>query len=196
MSIEKKSPGDDKLIWTTEGRKTVLTTRVFNVEAHTCRSPGGTTGEYFLLTSPDFAIIIPVLEGVPGSTEEHFLMVKQWRHGSKSLSLEFPGGVIERSEDPEAGARRELREETGYEAGRLVKLGTLTANPAIMGNTAHFFAAYNLAPLGHRDLDSDEYLEVVTKTRSEVTRGFGTGGEYHHALMAAALGLFNMRNNR
>jgi ADP-ribose pyrophosphatase YjhB (NUDIX family) len=162
----------------------VLKTRIFNVEEHTCRSPGGKTGAYFMLASPDFAIILPVLDN------DHFLMVRQWRHGSQSLSLEFPGGVIERGEEPEAGARRELREETGYEAGKLVKLGTLTANPAIMGNTAHFFAAYDLTPLGHRDPDPDEYLEVVTKTRSEVTRSFGAGGEYHHALMAAALGLF------
>jgi 8-oxo-dGTP pyrophosphatase MutT (NUDIX family) len=179
---------DNNLMWTTEGKKTVLKTRIFNVEEHMCRAPGGKVGAYFMLSSPDFAIIIPVLDS------EHFLMVKQWRHASKSLSLEFPGGIIEEGEDPEAGAGRELREETGYEAGKLVKLGTLTANPAIMGNKAHFFAAYDLVPLGHRDLDPDEYLDVVVKPRSEVTAGFGTGGEYHHALMAAALGLFNARN--
>jgi 8-oxo-dGTP pyrophosphatase MutT (NUDIX family) len=178
---------NDNLIWTTEGEKTVLKTRIFNVEEHICRSPGGKTGAYYMLASPDFAIIIPVLD------KERFLMVKQWRHGFKSLSLEFPGGIIDRGEAPEVGARRELREETGYDAGRLVKLGALSANPAIMGNTAHFFAAYDLTPLGHRDLDSDEYLEVVEKNRSEVYAAFGNGGEYHHALMVAALGLLTAK---
>jgi hypothetical protein len=62
-----------------------------------------------------------------------------------------------------------------------------------MGNTAHFFAAYDLTPLGHRDLDPDEYLEVMVKPRSEVMQGFGAGGEYHHALMAAALGLLGAK---
>jgi 8-oxo-dGTP pyrophosphatase MutT (NUDIX family) len=166
-----------------------MTSRIFNVEEHLCCSPAGKTGKYYALTAEDFAIVVPVLD------TEHFVMVRQWRHGAKRLSTEFPGGVIEHGEDPAAGARRELREETGYEAGRLVKLGTLTANPAIMGNTAHFFAAYDLSPPGERHPDPDEFLEVVVRPRAEVAAGFGTDGEYHHALMLAALALFISRDS-
>jgi 8-oxo-dGTP pyrophosphatase MutT (NUDIX family) len=175
---------DNDLIWKTVETRVKMETRIFNVEEHDCVSPRGQAGKYYMLHAADFAIVIPVLD------EERFVMVRQWRHGAKQLSTEFPGGVIEAGEDPEVGARRELREETGFEAGRLVKLGTLTANPAIMGNTAHFFAAYDLSPPGERHPDSDEYLEVVTRPRGEVTAGFGKGGEYHHALMASALYLF------
>ncbi|MDR2747499.1 MAG: NUDIX hydrolase, partial [Treponema sp.] len=121
--------------------------------------------------------------------EREFVMVRQWRHGSRELSLEFPGGVIEKGEDVLAAARRELREETAYQAGKIRKLGEFRPNPALMSNTVHIFLAENLHHTGAQELDEDEYLEVSSVTPREVLRGMGKA-PYVHALMGSALALY------
>jgi 8-oxo-dGTP pyrophosphatase MutT (NUDIX family) len=116
-------------------------------------------------------------------------MVRQWRHGSRSLSVEFPGGVFEPGEDPVAAAARELREETAYRPGRIEKIGEFNPNPAIMSNRVHFFLAQDLRETGAQDLDDDEYIEVERVAVEKVFRGMGRA-PYCHALMGTALALY------
>jgi 8-oxo-dGTP pyrophosphatase MutT (NUDIX family) len=97
--------------------------------------------------------------------------------------------VIERGEAPLEAAKRELREETAYEAGKLRKLGEFRPNPALMSNTVHIFLAENLRHTGAQDLDEDEYLEVTPAKPREVLRGMGRA-PYVHALMGSALALY------
>ena len=65
-------------------------------------------------------------------------MVRQFRHGLGNVTLEIPGGIIEPGEEPAAAAVRELREESGYRAGRVRLLGSSNPNPALFGNRVHF----------------------------------------------------------
>ena len=116
-------------------------------------------------------------------------MVRQWRHGARELSLEFPGGVFEKGETPSLAAARELLEETGYEANTIDELGVFNPNPAIMSNRVHFFLARILAPPITQKLDEDEYLEVEIVPWEKVFRGMGKP-PYIHALMAAAMSLY------
>ena len=81
-------------------------------------------------------------------------MVKQWRHAHNGLSIEFPGGVINKDEEPEIAANRELEEETGYKAGKLTYLGCANPNPALMRNRVHFFVAEDLQGNGEQNLDA------------------------------------------
>ena len=176
----------DHLIWREEGRKTAFTCPVFTVLESSCRSPEGTSGVYTILEARDWAIIIPVIETARG---KEFVMVRQWRHGARELSLEFPGGVIEREEAPEAAAVRELEEETGYTPEKILKLGEMSPNPAIMSNHVHFFLAEGLSPRGAQRLDEDEYVEVELLPVEELIRNIGAP-PYIHALMAAATALY------
>lgn len=151
-----------------------------------CRSPEGTLQTFTVIDCADWVIVVPVLENKAG---RQFLMVRQWRHGSKELSVEFPGGVIESGESPEAGAARELEEETAYRAGRLTKLGTMGPNPAIMSNHVHYYLAENLTPLPRQNLDEDEFVDAEIIPEKDVLSGMGKH-PFIHALTAAALGLY------
>jgi 8-oxo-dGTP pyrophosphatase MutT (NUDIX family) len=119
-------------------------------------------------------------------------MVWQWRHGSRSLSLEFPGGVFEFGENPEEAAIRELHEETGYKPGKIEQIGEFSPNPAIMSNKVHFFLAEDLSNTGKQNLDEDEYVEIAMVDTAEVIQGMGKE-PYIHALMGTALALYHQR---
>lgn len=181
------SDSDKGLIWTEGAKKPLLETKIFTVNSVEAISPEGDRNEYYVIDANDWVVVIPVID-------DSFLMVKQWRHGSKSLSIEFPGGVVEKGEKAEEGAARELLEETGCKSGRLVHLGTMSPNPAINGNRVHFFAAYDLTSTGKQNLDCDEYINCQKISQKEVCQNMA-GPEYQHSLMAAALGLFLIKKS-
>ncbi|MCL2602107.1 MAG: NUDIX hydrolase [Treponema sp.] len=176
----------DSLTWNEESRRTVFTTAIFSVSERDSRSPDNRLKTFTVLDTSDWAIVIPVLETERG---REFLMVRQWRHGGRALSVEFPGGVFGKDESPEQGAARELREETGYAAGKLQALGVFNPNPAIMSNRVHIFLARDLQPVSAQKLDEDEYVEVQTIPAREVLSGLGKP-PYIHALMGTAMALY------
>jgi 8-oxo-dGTP pyrophosphatase MutT (NUDIX family) len=182
---------ENELAWKEENRKKVFDSRVFSVYESYCSSPQKESHTFTVLDAADWAIVVPVLETPEG---KKFVMVWQWRHGSQCLSLEFPGGVFEAGENPQDAALRELREETGYQAGSIRKLGEFSPNPAIMANKVHFFLAEGLVNTGRQDLDADEYVEVELVNAEEVIKGMGKP-PYVHALMGSALALLQEKNH-
>lgn len=169
--------------WRELSRRTLFTGRVFTVTERRSEAPDGRTGDFTVLEAPDWATVVPLLRGPGGDS---FLMVRQYRHGAEEVSVEFPGGVIEAGEDPAAAAVRELAEETGYRAGRLIPAGSLSPNPAIMANTYHVFLALDLEAAGGQDLDENEVVDAIVLSASEVRAQMGEP-PYCHALMACAL---------
>ena len=188
-------PMDEKrLIWNEEGRKKVFDSKVFSIWESYCKSPESQPGRsepqtFTVINAKDWVIVMPVINGPNG---KQFVMVWQWRHGSQSLSLEFPGGVFEPGEKPEEAAIRELYEETGYKPENIEKIGEFSPNPAIMSNKVHFFLATNLNNTGKQNLDADEYVEVALVDAKEVIQGMGKK-PYIHALMGTALALYCQR---
>lgn len=175
----EKSMSDKNLEWKITAEKELLKTAVFTVKETTSLSPDGQEGHYVITEAPDWVIVIPEIGG-------NFLMVKQWRHAHNGLSIEFPGGVINKDEEPEIAANRELEEETGYKAGKLTYLGCANPNPALMRNRVHFFVAEDLQGNGEQNLDDDEYVDFLQMPIGEVYTKIGCE-EYPHALMMAAL---------
>ena len=86
-------------------------------------------------------------------------MVRQFRYPFMAETLEIPAGKLERGEEPIACAARELSEETGYTAGRLISLGTLLPSPGYCAEMLHIFLALDLTP-GKAHLDEEEFLNV------------------------------------
>jgi 8-oxo-dGTP pyrophosphatase MutT (NUDIX family) len=157
--------------------------RIFTVRESVCRSPEGVLKTFSVIDTRDWAMVIPVIETQQGKA---FVMVRQWRHGARELSVEFPGGVLEADEQNAEGAARELREETGFVADRMTKLGAMNPNPAIMSNRIHFYLAEDLTQTGKRELDEDEFVEVLTIPAGDVLQNMGNP-PYIHALTAVAL---------
>lgn len=182
---------DKDLIWKECGRRTVFKTRIFSVGESDSVSPTGKKFTYSLIESRRWALTLPVLKGEKG---DEFVMVRQWRHGAGELSVEFPGGVIEDNESIEEGAARELREETGFIAGKWTLLATMNPNPAFMTNTISFLLAEDLRHDGNQKLDHDEFVDVLRAGVDEIIRDMGKP-PYIHALMAAGLNYF-MRERR
>ncbi|MDR1469934.1 MAG: NUDIX hydrolase [Spirochaetaceae bacterium] len=172
-----------RLAWTEESSKTSGDFRIFSVRESVCRSPEGALKTFSVIDTRDWAMVVPVIETKQGKA---FVMVRQWRHGARELSVEFPGGVLEAGEQNAEGAARELREETGFVASSVIKLGEMNPNPAIMSNRIHFYLAEDLTQTGKRELDEDEFVEVLTLPAVDVLQNMGRP-PYIHALTAVAL---------
>lgn len=173
---------DEKLKWKTEKSEQLLNTVVFEVTKQTNVAANGLSGDYIIMNARDWVITIPEKDG-------KFLMVKQWRHGEKDLSIEFPGGVIDEGEEPQVAAVRELEEETGYKAGKLTKLGTVNPNPALFSNHVHIYLAEELVSTGKQHLDNDEFINYMEMPIDEVLEGMGTKA-FPHALMGTAVAMY------
>lgn len=114
------------------------------------------------------------------------VLVKQYRHGVKEFSLEFPGGIVDDEEDPLEGARRELMEETGYSAGSIVEVGRIYPNPAIQHNTLFCYLATDVELTGQQHFDETEEIEVHLVKLDELLQ-MVKRGEFKHALHVAVL---------
>ena len=174
---------DDKnLCWKTTDSKTILNTVVFDVTKNHNVSHNGIEGDYIVLKANDWVIVVP-------EVDDKLVMVKQWRHGEQNLSIEFPGGVIDKNEEPEKAALRELEEETGCKAQKLIKLGKINPNPALFSNHLHIFLAKDIVKTGIQHLDKDEFINTVELELSEVLDLLGTE-HFSHGLMGTALAFY------
>ena len=114
--------GSGALSWTTVSKEEMYRGSVFTVFEQTSRGPEGREGRFSVLEARDWAVVVPL---VRAEGEAQFLMVRQYRHGSDTASLEFPGGVVETGEAPEKAAARELAEETGWVSSAMYHAGTV-----------------------------------------------------------------------
>ena len=88
------------------------------------------------------------------------LLVKQYRHAVRAVTLEIPAGTLEPGEEPLAAAQRELREETGQRAGQLDRLGGIYTAPGFSTEYIHFYLATQLAP-DRLAMDEDEVIDLL-----------------------------------
>ena len=180
----KKKDGHDHLTWTEVSRRKAYETPIFDLYEIERKSSSGRTGRFVVVDSPDWVNVVALAKDDTG--RDCFLMVRQYRQGGRCLSLEFPGGLVDPGETPERAAARELREETGYEAGSLVYAGWINPNPAFMTNRCSTFIAHDLRRTSEQDLDENEIVDLELVPVAELERDMGTG-IHTHAIMVVAL---------
>jgi 8-oxo-dGTP pyrophosphatase MutT (NUDIX family) len=170
--------------WVREGERVLLSTRVLDLWSVRYRHPvRGTEKDFFVAHAPDWVNVVAL------TPDRRIVLVRQFRFGSNDLSLEIPGGVMEKGEDPIAAGVRELSEETGYGGGAVSLLGSVLPNPAIQDNRCHFVLVEGAVPTSAMNWDSDEEIEVSTASVPEVL-AWARSGRIGHSLSVAALMLF------
>jgi 8-oxo-dGTP pyrophosphatase MutT (NUDIX family) len=130
--------------------------RYFSVRSDRLRLPdGGIKDPYYVIERPDAAIIFPL------TASGEVVLVRQYRPPLEMMELGLPAGLVEEGEAPDAAARRELSEETGYTGGEWEPLGSLASSPSLKDNWAHLFLARGVEETTAPDPDEHELVEVV-----------------------------------
>ena len=153
-----------------------LTARRDTVELPT----GAVNDEEYVREYPTWVKVIAVTNG------GEYVFIRQYRHGLGETCMEIVAGVCEEGEQPEAAARRELMEETGYAGGTWRELMTVSANTSTMTNLTHCFLATGVERAGGQHLDRTEDIEVHLLTEEEAF-ALLAGDKIRQSLMAAPL---------
>lgn len=106
------------------------------------------------LDHPGAAAVLPLLD------RDTVLLVRQYRYPVREITYEIPAGKLDPGESPLKCLRRELREETGYTAGKVRYLLSYWPTPAFSNELLHIYWAENLLP-GKHSPDEDEYIEAA-----------------------------------
>ena len=138
--------------------------RIVKLSLEEVRLPNGNTVTLELIRHPGAAAVLPV------DHDGNAILVRQYRHATGSWLLEIPAGKLDHpGESPEDCALREVEEETGYRAGRLVPLGWIWTTPGFTDEKIWLYLALELTPT-RSDLQPDEVLTVEKVPLAEAVR--------------------------
>lgn len=129
---------------------------------HVLMPNGAEAPEFYVLEYPDWVNVVAI------DKEGKMVMIRQYRHGVQRTDYELCAGVIEAGEDPEAAARRELLEETGFGGGRWSLLYRIAPNPSTQTNFTHCFLAMGVERIQEQELDGGEDITVHQLEQEEV----------------------------
>lgn len=134
-----------------------------------------------VIDAPDWVNIIPV------TAKGEVVLVRQFRFGTWSNTLEIPGGMLDPGEDALTAATRELEEETGYRPTKVIPLGASHPNPAIFVNQLNSFLAEGCVKVHDGKQDGSEDIQVVVVPKSDLPKLVREGAITHSLVLAALL---------
>ncbi len=139
--------------------------RLFQIETKKVRSPRTHAEmEVQAIHFPDWVVVLPI------TMDQKVVMVRQYRHGNEKICLELPGGLVDPEDDsPLSAVGRELSEETGYVAKKIVRLGKTYPQPAVLSNRCFFYLAEDVTPVGQVSLDAGEDIGLVLVPLDTIT---------------------------
>ncbi len=174
--------------------KTIFTGRVFTIRRDRLRTPSGSETTFDIVEHHGSVVILPV------DKKGRLLFVRQYRHAAETTLLELPAGTLDSAEEsPIHCAAREIREETGMAAEKLLNLGEFYLAPGYSTELMTVFLATNLyhAPLTP---DDDEFLEVekisIAKALAMAESGQMPDSKTLAALLLARPHLMSLQNKK
>jgi len=166
--------------WPCIRSQSVQSFRIFSIRADTTVSPRThAEHDFYVIETRDWVNVIPL------TADHQVVMVRQYRHGSREVTLEVPGGLVDPGDTPEGAAARELLEETGYQAEEVVKIGVANPNPAIFNNRCYTFVARNVTKLRDPMPDQTEDIEVALIPLVDIPELIRKG-EIDHSIVISA----------
>lgn len=145
---------DEDLMETKLQSEALYRGKLLHVYRDTVRLPDGKTATREWIDHPGACAVVPFLP------DGRVVLVRQCRYPVGRVTLELPAGKLDRGEAPEVCARRELREETGYTAEKLVPITAMGTAMAFSNEIIHLFAASGLRS-GAQCTDDDEFINAV-----------------------------------
>lgn len=179
--------------WEILSEREVADCKVYRIYEQLARHPvDGREGKFYVMRCPDW------VQSIPLTKSGEIILVNQYRFGSRRLSWEVPGGVMDPDDNtPEDAAARELLEETGYVGEPGKNLGFSYPNPALQENRTHFVLIENCEQVSGQNLDQNEELTVKFFSVEEAI-AMARCGEISHTIAVNALFLLDgyLSNNK
>ncbi len=147
--------------------KTIKTEQIFNgkvisLQVDDVELPNGKNSKREIVKHPGAVAVIPLTD------DNKIVMVEQFRKPLEKAIVEIPAGKLEKGEDPELCAKRELEEETGYVCGEIEKLVSFYTSPGFADEILHIYAARKLSKIENPAIpDEDEFVDVIELTLEE-----------------------------
>jgi len=175
--------------WTRKNSEKIADCRVFTVREDFCeRETDGAEHTFFVVENPDWVNIIALTKN------EEVILIEQYRHGAEEITLELPGGMVDVRENAADAAKRELLEETGFEANNLIYLGKSRPNPALQNNWIYHFFATECEKVFETNFD--EHESIITKfVRLFEIEQLIEAEQITHSLVLAAFYKFMSKRN-
>jgi len=157
--------------WKTLSKETVLNySKFLSLEKHTIQLPDGTIiDDWPWVITPDYINVAVITE------DDQFLCFRQTKYAAHGVLLAPVGGYLEPNEDPLLAARRELLEETGYEASQWTALGSYAVDGNRGMGKAHLFLAQHARQIRQPQADDLEKQEMLLLSRSEIEQAVKSG---------------------
>jgi ADP-ribose pyrophosphatase len=149
--------------------KEIFCGRLLRLYRRRVRLPNGYNAQLEVIKHPGAALVIPFISA------DKIIMLRQLRPVIGEYIFELPAGTRDGNETTRACAAREIIEETGYKAGKLVKLGAIYPVPGYSTEKIDIYKAVNLRRTDVAP-ERDEVLESIVMSRVQVRRLFKTGG--------------------